>query len=69
MTTNPEQELLDTIEKLRQEKFPQLPADLVKRIVEIERDFTDNRQEAFKRITQAVEQHLAVQAASIQAEA
>lgn len=69
MTTNPEQELLDTIEKLRQEKFPQLPADLVERIVEIERDFTDNRQEAFKRITQAVEQHLAVHAAIVQAEA
>lgn len=69
MTTNPEQELLDTIEKLRQEKFPQIPADLVKRIVEIERDFTDNRQEAFKRITQAVEQHLAVHAATVQAEA
>lgn len=69
MTTNPEQELLDTIEKLRQEKFPQLPADLVERIVEIERDFTDNRQEAFKRITQAVEQHLAVHAATVQAEA
>lgn len=56
--TNPEQELLDTIEKLRQEKFSDLPADLVKRIVEIERDFTENRQEAFKRITEAIGKHL-----------
>jgi hypothetical protein len=68
--TTPEQELLDTIEKLRQEKFPQLPAELVQRIVEIEREFTDNRSEAFKRITQAVAQHLETQSATvIQAEA
>lgn len=68
--TTPEQELLDTIEKLRQEKFPQLPAELVRRIVEIERDFTDNRQEAFKRITHAVAQHLETQSATVtQAEA
>jgi hypothetical protein len=63
--TNPEQELLDTIEKLRQEKFPELPADLVRRIVEIERDFTDNRQEAFKRITEAVGKHLDQQIAVV----
>jgi hypothetical protein len=56
--TNPEQELLDTIEKLRQEKFSDLSASLVKRIVEIERDFTENRQEAFKRITEAIGKHL-----------
>lgn len=61
----PEQELVDTIEKLRQEKFPQLPAELVQRIVEIERDFTDNRQEAFKRITQAVAEHLETQTATV----
>jgi hypothetical protein len=68
--TTPEQELLDTIEKLRQEKFPQLPAELVRQIVEIERDFTDSRAEAYKRITQAVSQHLETQPATVtQAEA
>lgn len=56
--TTPEHELLDTIEKLRQEKFPELPADLARRIAEIERDFTDNRHEAFKRITEAVGEYL-----------
>ena len=63
--TNPEQELLDTIEKLRQEKFSDLSADLVQRIVEIERDFTENRQEAFKRITEAIGKHLEQQTASV----
>ena len=42
----PEEELLDTIEEIRKQKFPDVPADLVKQIVLIERDYTDNRQEA-----------------------
>ena len=54
----PEEELLDTIEKIRAEKFADLPADLVKQIVLIERDFTDNRQEAHKRISQVIDTHL-----------
>ena len=40
----PEQELLDTIEKIRESKFPEIPADLMKQIVLIERDYADNRQ-------------------------
>ena len=54
----PEQELLDTIEKIRQERFPEVPRELVKQIVLIERDFTDNRQEAYKRISQAIDIYL-----------
>lgn len=57
-----EHELLDTIEDIRAKQFPELPADLVKRIVVIERDFTENRQEAYKRISQAIEDHLAKKA-------
>lgn len=64
----PEQELLDTIEKIRQQKFPEVPADLVKQIVLIERDFTDNRQEAYKRISQAIDAYLDNSAAAINAE-
>jgi len=44
-----EHELLDTIEDIRAKQFPELPADLVKQIVLIETDFTEKRQEAYKR--------------------
>jgi hypothetical protein len=54
----PEQELLDTIEEIRKKRFPEISPELVKQIVQIERDFTENRQEAYKRITQAVDAHL-----------
>jgi hypothetical protein len=59
----PEQDLLDTIEDIRKTKFPDLPAELVKQIVRIERDYTDNRPEAYKRITQAIDAHMATKAA------
>jgi hypothetical protein len=54
----PPHELLDTIEQIRKNKFPQLSAELVNRIVSIEIDYTDNRQEAYKRIIQAIDHHL-----------
>jgi len=53
-----EQELLDTIEEIRKEKFPELPADLVRQIALIERDFTEDWAEAYKRISQAIDAHL-----------
>ena len=59
----PEQELLDTIEQIRKERFPTLPAELVKRIALLERDYTDNRQEAQKLLSQAIEEHLTKSAA------
>jgi len=58
----PENELLDTIEELRKQKFPDVPAELVEQIATIERNFTENRPEAYKRIVQAIDTHLAVQA-------
>ena len=57
--TTPDQELLDTIEEIRKKHFPEIPANLVKQLVGIERDFTENRAEAYKRITQAIDSHLA----------
>lgn len=62
--TTPEQDLLDTIEKIRQQKFPEIPAELVKQMILIEKDFTDNRQEAYKRISLAIEEHLDKNAAA-----
>jgi hypothetical protein len=58
----PDHELLDTIEAIRKEKFPEVPAELVEQIVLIERNFTDNRQEAYRRIGQAIDTHLTSQA-------
>jgi hypothetical protein len=55
----PEQELLDTIEEIRKKRFPEISADLVKQVIGIERDFTENRSEAYKRIAQAIDSHLA----------
>jgi hypothetical protein len=60
----PEQELLDTIEEIRKKNFPEVPAEFVKQIVLIERDFTDNRQEAYKRIDQAISTYLETAAAA-----
>ena len=62
--TTPEQDLLDTIEAIRKQKFPEMSAELVRQIVLIERDFTDNRQEAHKRISEAIEEHLDKNAAA-----
>lgn len=62
--TTPEQDLLDTIEKIRQQKFPEIPTELVKQMILIERDFTDNRQEAYKRISQVIDEYLDKNAAA-----
>lgn len=59
-----EQELLDTIEQIRKQKFPEVPADLVEQIALIERDFTDNRPEAYRRILQTIDAHLDTKAAA-----
>lgn len=58
--TTPEQDLLNTIEDIRSKKFPELDARLVEQIVLIERDFTDDAHEAYKRITEAIDGHLAL---------
>ena len=63
----PEQELLDTIEEIRKKRFPEIAPDLVKQVIQIERDFTENRPEAYKRITQAIDSHLAGNAATPEA--
>jgi hypothetical protein len=65
---NPGQELLDTIEQIRKQKFSEVPEDLVRQIVTIETDFTDNRQEAYKRISQAIDDHLGTDTPATKAE-
>jgi hypothetical protein len=63
----PEQEMLDTIEEIRKKRFPEISPDLVKQVIQIERDFTENRTEAYKRITQAIDSHLAANVATPEA--
>lgn len=51
-------ELIKTIEELRAQKYSELPAQLVAQILTIEADFTDDRQEAHKRIAQLIERYI-----------
>ena len=55
MTTN---DLVDTLETLRAQKHANLDAELVKDVITAQVDFMDNPNEAFKRISQAVESYL-----------
>jgi uncharacterized protein involved in exopolysaccharide biosynthesis len=54
----PDEELLDTIEEIRRDRFPNLSAALVKAIVATEQEFPDNRSEAFRRISDAIDEQL-----------
>ena len=56
--TTPEQDLLDTIEEIRLKSFSEIDPDLVKKIVMIEKDYTENSSEALKRITEAIDTYL-----------
>ena len=58
----PEEDLLDTIEQIRRQRFPSLPTDLIERIVSIERKHTDDRQQAYKQISVAVDEYLEARA-------
>jgi hypothetical protein len=51
-------ELKDTVEKLRQEKYVDLPASLVDEILTIEAEWLEDRVQALRLIDQAVEKYL-----------
>jgi len=54
----PTNDLRDTIQRLRQEKYPDLPENLVAEIIATEEDCQENRQEAIRRIRELIEAHL-----------
>lgn len=54
----PNDELTDTVLTLRAETFPDIPESLVTRILEIEREFPDNRPEARRLIEAALLEQL-----------
>lgn len=54
-----DQDLFETVEEIRKRSFPTLPAELVRQIITIEKEFTENRQEAYRRISEALDAYLA----------
>ncbi len=56
--TNPLADLEATVEKVRAEHFPSLPADLVETILKIEAECVENRTEATRRAGAAIQAYL-----------
>jgi hypothetical protein len=52
---NPANELEVTVERVRSGHFPSLPAGLVSRILQIEAECVENRAEAVRRVTAAIQ--------------
>jgi hypothetical protein len=59
-------ELKTTILKLREEKYPDLPAELIDEILSIEADWIDDKGQAFRRVAQAVDKYMTEQEGSQQ---
>lgn len=55
---NDEGELTETIQRLRADKYDDLPSDLVDAILVIEAALIEDQVEATKRVAQIVEEHL-----------
>lgn len=53
-----EDDVAETMETIREENFPEVPPELVARIVAIERDYAEHPTEAFKRVGQAIDEYL-----------
>lgn len=56
--TNLQTDLLLVVEKLREEQYPELPADLVERILSAEQDYLDAPGEALRRVRDALYAYL-----------
>lgn len=59
-----DEELLDTMEQIRKAKFTDIPAELVKEIVLVEANYTDNRVETYRRLEKVIDAYLEKQAAA-----
>lgn len=56
--TDETDDLKGTLENIREQEYPDLPADLVEHIVEIEYDSLEDRARAPKEINKIVEEYL-----------
>lgn len=54
-----DRDLLETIESIRETRFPNLPGNLVRDILLIESEYTENRTEAYRRVIDAIDTYLA----------
>jgi hypothetical protein len=59
-----DEELLDTMEQIRKAKFADISAELVREIVLVEANYTDNRVEAYRRLEKVIDAYLEKQAAA-----
>ena len=56
--TTPLSQLEQTVEVVRNARFPQIPAELVEAILKIENECVDNRNEAEQRVAHAIQAFL-----------
>lgn len=57
MTDEPA-DIIETLEAIRQESYPDIPSDLVKEIVEAEYETLENRDESLDQVSGLVEAYL-----------
>jgi len=58
MRTNNIQEIVKAIESIRAEKYPNIPADLVEKIIKIEFEHQDSRTEASDKIRDLIDKYI-----------
>jgi len=51
-------DLIETLNSIRQEEFPEIPKELLEEIVRIERETIDDRELTQDRISNVIESHL-----------
>jgi uncharacterized protein Yka (UPF0111/DUF47 family) len=51
-------DIIETLESIREKKYPEIPSDLVKEIVESEYETLENRKESLNRVSNLVESYL-----------
>jgi len=57
MTDEPT-DIIETLESIRQEEYPQVPPNLVKEIIEAEYETLENRDQSLNRVSNLIESYL-----------
>ncbi len=52
------EDILSTVEEIRSKKYPDIPEELVKQIIEVEAEYLEQRSEAAKRISKLIGDHV-----------
>lgn len=56
--TDDAEDLIETLEEIREEDYPDIPKSLLREIVEIEYDSVEKRSEAQNRVDEIVDSHI-----------